>query len=109
MANKIKKGDEVIVIAGKDKGRQGSVVQVYASGRVKVEGVNFISKHVRPNPNLDIKGGIDKREAPINASNVALYNPITKKADRVGFKILENGRKVRYYKSNNEIVDTEKV
>lgn len=109
MANKIKKGDEVIVIAGKDKGRQGLVVQVYASGRIKVEGVNIISKHVRPNPNLNIQGGIDKREASIDASNVALFNPITKKADRVGFKILENGRKVRYYKSNNEIVDTEKV
>ena len=93
MANKIKKGDEVIVIAGKDKGRQGLLCRCMLSGRIKVEGVDIVSKHVRPNPNFNIQGGIDEREAPIDASNVALFNPITKKADRVGFKILENGRK----------------
>ncbi len=109
MAAKIKKGDEVIVIRGKYKGRRGSVIRKMTTGRILVEGVNIISKHVRPNPNLGIQGGIDKKEAPIDASNVAIFNPVTQKADRVGFKILENGNKVRYYKSNNEIIDIEKV
>lgn len=104
--NKIKKGDEVIVIAGKNKGSRGSVVSVCnASNRVIVEGLNLNKKHVKPNPQKGVEGGIIEREAPIQISNVAIFNPATKKADRVGFKFLEDGKKVRYYKSNNELLD----
>lgn len=103
--NKIRKGDKVVVLAGKDKGKQGSVITVRADDRVIVEKVNMVKKHVRPNPNKGEAGGIVEREAPLHVSNVALLNPVTGKPDRVGFKTLEDGRKVRYFKSNNEVAD----
>ena len=102
---KIKKNDEIIVIQGADKGRRGKVLRVHADNRVTVEGVNVRKKHLRPNPQKNIQGGIVDKEASVHVSNVALYNPQTKKADRVGFKFLEDGRKVRYFKSTGEIVD----
>lgn len=105
MAAKIKKGDQVIVIAGKDKGRTGEVKRRLADDRVIVTGVNLVKKHVRPNPNLGTQGGIIEREQPIHVSNVALLDHATKKPSRVGFKMLENGKKVRYLKSNNEVID----
>ncbi len=101
---RIKKDDEVIVIAGKDKGRRG-VVKEFKGDRVLVEGINLVKKHQKPNPNLNQPGGIIEREMPIHISNVMLYNGMTKKGDRVGFKTLEDGRKVRYFKSNGEVVD----
>jgi len=103
--NKIRKGDEVVVIAGKDKGRRGSVLKVLEKDRVLVENVNMVKKHQRPNPNANITGGIVDKEMPIHISNVMLYNPVTKKGDRVGLRKLEDGRKVRFFKSNNEVVD----
>lgn len=105
---RIRTGDEVIIIAGKSKGHVGKVLRVVDDG-VVVEGGNLIKKHVKPNPQKpENKGGIISREAPLHVSNVAHYNPITKKADKVGFKYLENdgvSKKVRYFKSNNEIID----
>lgn len=104
---RVKKNDTVIVITGKSKGHVGVVKQV-TDGLVLVEGANLIKKHVKPNPQLEQKGGIITREAPLNVSNVALYNPITKKADKIGFKLIEKdgkAHKVRYFKSNNEVVD----
>lgn len=101
----LKKGDDVIVIAGKDKGRRGTVLRVYPDERVLVEGVNVAKRHRKANPNAGVAGGIIDKEMPIHASNVMLYNPITQKGDRVGFRFLEDGRKVRYFKSNSEIVD----
>ena len=103
---KIKKDDEVIVIAGKSKGTRGTVTRLIDDGaRVFVQGANMVKKHVKPDPNRNIEGGIREQEAALRISNVALYNPLTNKADRVGFKILEDGRKVRYFKSNGEVVD----
>lgn len=102
---RIKQGDEVIVIAGKDKGRRGTVLSVLESGRVLVEGINMVKKHQKPNPNAGIQGGIIDKEMPLHASNVMLFNPNTEKGDRVGVRRLEDGRKVRYFKSNNEVVD----
>ena len=102
---KIKKGDEVIVISGRDNGRRGTVVEVMENGRVLVEGVNMVKKHQKPNPNAGVQGGIIEKEMPLDRSNVMLFNPITEKGDRVGIKTLEDGRKVRFYKSNNEVVD----
>ncbi len=102
---RIKKGDDVMVIAGKDKGKRGNVVRVYPNDRVIVENVNMAKRHVKPNPQRGIAGGIIEKEMPIQISNVAVYNPAIKKADRVGFRVLEDGRKVRYFKSNNEVVD----
>lgn len=102
---KIKKGDDVIVIAGKDKGKRGKVVRLVDDKKLVVENVNLAKRHTKPNPMLNKPGGIVEKEMPLDASNVALYNPATEKADRVGFKILEDGRKVRYFKSNNEVVD----
>jgi large subunit ribosomal protein L24 len=107
---RIKTGDTVIVTAGKSKGHVGKVLRVVNGmlEKVVVEGANMMKKHVKPNPQLEQKGGIISREAPLHVSNVALYNPITKKADKVGFKFLDkegNTLKVRYFKSNNEIVD----
>jgi large subunit ribosomal protein L24 len=99
---KIKRDDDVIVIAGKDKGKRGKVVKVLAEDRVIVSGVNMIKKHQKPNPQLGVAGGIVEKEASIHASNVAIYNSATKKADRIGFKVLENGDKVRIFKSNGE-------
>ena len=103
--NKIRKGDEVVVITGKDKGRRGSVLKVMEDDRLLVENVNVAKKHQRPNPNAGVTGGIVEKEMPIHISNVMLYNPVTKKGDRVGLKKLEDGRKVRFFKSNNEVVD----
>jgi len=102
---KIKKGDEVIVVTGKDKGRRGEVLRVRDDGRVVVANVNVVKKHQKPNPNMGVAGGIIEREMALEASNVMLYNPITKKGDRVGFKTLDDGRKVRVFKSNQEVVD----
>ncbi len=104
--NRIRQGDEVIVITGKDKGRRGSVTRVYGDGRVLVENVNVAKKHQRGNPNAGVPGGIIEKEMPLDVSNVMLYNPATGKGDRVGFKRLENGRKVRYFKSNGEVLDS---
>ena len=102
---KIRKGDEVIVIAGKDKGRRGEVLRCVSANLLVVGGVNLVKKHVRPNPMKGEQGGIVEKEAPIHVSNVALFNPISKKADRVGFRVLEDGRKVRFFKSSGELVD----
>jgi large subunit ribosomal protein L24 len=102
---KIKKGDDVIVISGRDNGRRGTVVEVMENGRVLVEGVNMVKKHQKPNPNAGVQGGIIEKEMPLDRSNVMLFNPITEKGDRVGIKTLEDGRKVRFYRSNNEVVD----
>ena len=103
--NKIRKGDEVVVITGKDKGRRGTVVRRVDAERVVVEGVNRVKKHVRPNPMKGDMGGILEKEMPIHVSNIALFNPATEKADRVGIKTLEDGRKVRFFKSNGELVN----
>ena len=102
---RIRKDDEVMVIAGKDKGRRGKVTRVVDSERVIVAGVNMIKRHTKPNPARNVAGGIVEREAAIHISNVMLFNPVTRKGDRVGFRVLEDGRKVRYFKSNNEVVD----
>ena len=103
--NRIRKGDTVVVTTGREKGRTGTVIRVLEDDRVVVENVNMVKKHQKPNPNRGTPGGIVQKEAPIHASNVALWNPATKKADRVGFRKLEDGRKVRFFKSNGEVVD----
>ena len=103
--NRIRKGDEVVVTAGKDKGRRGTVVKVLDDGHVVVEGVNMIKRHTKPNPQRQVQGGIVEKEAGIDVSNVALWNPVTKKGDRVGYRTLADGRKVRFFKSNKEVVD----
>ena len=108
MMNKIRKGDEVIVIAGKDRNRRGTVLQIIDNERVLIEGINIAKKHVRPDPNAGIQGGIEEREMPLHVSNVMLYNPQTEKGERVGFKWLGEGserRKVRVFKSSGETVD----
>jgi large subunit ribosomal protein L24 len=102
---KVKTGDEIVVITGKDTGRRGTVLRVFNDERVLVEGINMVKKHQKPNPQAGMQGGIIDKEMPIEQSNVMLYNPQTKKGDRVGIKFLEDGRKVRYFKSNNEVVD----
>lgn len=101
---KIKRDDEVIVIAGKDKGKRGKVMKVRSDGRVLVSGVNIVKKHQRGNPNMGQPGGIIEKEAPLDISNVAIFNPETSKADRVGFR-LEGDKKVRFFKSNNALID----
>ena len=103
--NKIRKGDEVIVTTGKDKGKRGSIRSVLDDERVIVESVNIAKRHTKPNPNRGVAGGIIEKEMSINPSNIMLFNPQTSKGDRVGFKLLEDGRKVRYFKSTNEVVD----
>jgi len=105
MACKIKKGDEVIVTTGRDKGKRGTVVKMLENDRLVVENVNMVKKHTKPNPNKGEQGGILDKEMPLHISNVALYNPVTGKGDRVGFKTLEDGKKVRVFKSNQEVVD----
>ena len=102
---RIRKGDQVVVICGKDKGRQGTVLNVSASNLVLVEAVNMVKKHAKANPMAGIEGGIIEKEMPLDISNIMLFNPMTNKGDRVGFKVLEDGRKVRYFKSNGEVVD----
>jgi large subunit ribosomal protein L24 len=104
--NKIRKGDQVVVTTGKDKGKRGTVLRVMpTTSQVVVEGVNVIKRHTKPNPTLGTQGGIVQKEAPLHVSNVAIYNPMTSKPDRVGVRTLEDGRKVRFFKSNNEVVD----
>lgn len=102
---KIKKGDEIIVIAGKDKGKRGTIVRVTEDDHVVVENINMVKKHQKPNPMLGSSGGIVEKEAPLHVSNVAIFNRATGKADRVGFRMLEDGRKVRFFKSNKEVID----
>ncbi|MCH9671349.1 MAG: 50S ribosomal protein L24 [Gammaproteobacteria bacterium] len=102
---KLRNGDEVIVTVGKSKGRRGNVQKVFADGRVLVDGVNVVKRHRKPNPQLNIPGGIVEEERPVSGSNVMLFNPQTSKGDRVGFKVLEDGRKVRVFKSTGEVVD----
>lgn len=104
MANKIRKDDEVIVIAGKDKGKRGKVLRI-VENRVWVESANLIKKHQKPNPQKNVQGGIIDKEASLHISNVAIFNATAKKADRVGFKKLKDGKKVRYFKSNDETID----
>jgi large subunit ribosomal protein L24 len=102
---KIRKGDDVVVIAGKDKGKRGTVLRVVDARHLVVEGVNRVKKHQRPNPMKGQTGGIVDKDMPIDISNVALFNPQTKKGDRVGFKLMDDGRKVRVFKSNGEMID----
>jgi large subunit ribosomal protein L24 len=102
---RIKKGDEVVVLAGRDKGKRGTVLRRVDAQHVVVEGVNRVKKHQRPNPMKNITGGIVDKDMPIHISNIALFNPATKKADRIGIKSLEDGRKVRVFKANGEQVD----
>ena len=102
---KIKKGDDVVVIAGKDKGKRGAVLRVLDDDHLIVEGANKVKKHQRPNPMRGITGGIVEKEMPLHISNVAVFNPMTKKADRIGIRTLEDGRRVRFFKSNGEVVD----
>jgi large subunit ribosomal protein L24 len=103
--NRIREGDEVVIIAGKDKGRRGSVIRVYDDDRVLVEGVNVARKHQKPNPNAGVPGGIIEKEMALDISNVMIYNPTAGKGDRVGIRSLADGRKVRYFKSNDEVLD----
>jgi large subunit ribosomal protein L24 len=102
---KIKKGDDIMVIAGKDKGKRGTVLRVVDAEHLLVEGVNIVKKHRRPNPMKGDTGGIVDQEMPLHVSNVAIFNPVTKKADRVGVKMLDGGRRVRVFKSNGEMID----
>lgn len=102
---KIRSQDEVVVIAGRDKGRRGKVLRVLGDNRLLVSGVQMVKKHQKPNPQMGVPGGILEREAPIQVSNVAIYNPATGKPDRVGFRLLENGRKIRVFKSNGAPLD----
>lgn len=103
--SKIRKGDEVVINTGKDKGKRGTVLRILESGQVLVEGANKVKKHAKPNPMKGINGGIMEKEMPIDISNVALFNRATQKGERVGFKMLEDGRKVRVFKSSGEVVD----
>jgi large subunit ribosomal protein L24 len=102
---KLKQGDDVIVVAGRDKGRRGSITRVQADGRLIVENVNMVKKHQKPNPQQGVGGGIIDKEAPIDASNVMIYNPSKGAGDRVGIKTLTDGRRVRYFKSDGEVID----
>jgi large subunit ribosomal protein L24 len=106
--NKIRKGDQVIVRTGRDKGKRGAVLQVLANGRVLVEGVNIVKRHTRPNPNKGVTGGIIDKEASIHISNVALYNAASGKGERVGIKTLQDGTKVRFFKKSGEVADAGK-
>ncbi len=103
MAAKIRKGDEVIVVTGKDKGRRGTVVKVLDDGRVEVEGINLAKKHIKPNPNIGEPGGIRDKAMPMDISNVLVFNPKTKKGERVGFRVEKDGSKVRVFKSGDQV------
>ncbi len=103
--HRIRKGDQVVVLTGKDRGKRGTVLRVLENDRVVVENINVAKRHTRPNPMRGAQGGIVEKEMPIHVSNVALFNSAAKKGDRVGFRTLEDGRKVRYFKSNGEVVD----
>jgi large subunit ribosomal protein L24 len=102
---KIKKGDNVVVIAGRDKGKRGDVQRIVDDTHVVVNGINTVKKHARPNPMKNQPGGIITKEMPIHVSNVAIWNPVTQKADRIGFRIMDDGRKLRFYKSNGELIN----
>lgn len=102
---KIRKGDDVIVLAGKDRGKRGTVLKIIDAEHVMVEGVNKVRKHQRPNPMKGVTGGIVDKEMPLHVSNVGLFNPASSKGGRVGIKVLEDGRRVRYFKSNGEVID----
>lgn len=102
---KIRKGDQVVVVSGKDKGRRGAVIQVLADGRLLIEGVNVAKKHQRGNPQRGVQGGIVDRTMPLHAAKVAIWNPAAKKGDRVGVKSLADGKRVRFFKSNGEMLD----
>ncbi len=102
---RIKKGDDVIVLAGRDKGKRGNVLDTIGDNRALVDNVNIVKKHTKGNPNTGETGGILEKEALIHVSNLALYNPVTNKGERIGYKTLEDGRKVRYFKSNGEVID----
>ena len=102
---KLKKGDDVIVTTGKDRGKRGAILRVLDDDHLIVEGANKVKKHQRPNPMRGITGGIIEKEMPLHVSKVAIFNPQTRKADRVGFRLLEDGRKVRFFKSNGEVID----
>lgn len=102
---KLRKNDEVIVLIGKDKGKKGKIVKIINDQKVLVQGINRAKKHQKGNPNAGVQGGIIDKDMPIHISNIGLFNPETNKADRVGFKFLEDGKKVRYFKSTNEVVD----
>lgn len=104
--SKIKRDDEIIVTVGKDKGKRGKVLKLKSDGRLLVSGINIIKKHQKPNPQANIPGGIIEKEAPIQVSNVAIFNPTSEKGDRIGFKILEDNKKIRVFKSSGEAVDT---
>lgn len=101
---KIKANDEIIVITGKDKGKRGTVTRLIGENKVVVSGINMVKRHTKPNPNAGIAGGIVEKEAPLDISNVAIFNPETNKADRVGFQV-EDGKKQRVYKSTNKVID----
>ncbi|MBH43938.1 MAG: 50S ribosomal protein L24 [Gammaproteobacteria bacterium] len=103
--NKFKKGDSVIVTAGKDKGKKGEIMKMIGADRMIISNVNLVKKHVKPNPNKKIDGGIMDREMSIHISNVSILNPLSKKQDKIGFKKLQDGKKVRIFKSNNEVID----
>ena len=103
--NKIRKGDEVVVITGREKGRRGTVIRVLPNDRVLVENVNMVKRHTRPNPQRGTQGGVIEKEASLHLSNVMLWNPVAKQGDRVGIRKLADGRRVRYFKSNDEVVD----
>jgi large subunit ribosomal protein L24 len=103
--NKIRKGDEVVVIAGREKGRRGTVIRVLPDDRVLVENVNMVKRHTRPNPQRGVQGGVIEKEASLHLSNVMLWNPVAKRGDRVGIRTLADGRRVRFFKSNDEVVD----
>jgi len=102
---KFRKGDDVIVLSGRDKGKRGTILRVLGAERALVDNVNIVKKHTKPNPNKGETGGIIDKESPIQISNLGIYNPNSKKADRVGFKILEDGRKVRVFRSDGEMID----
>jgi large subunit ribosomal protein L24 len=102
---KLRKGDEVVVTTGRDKGRRGTIIRVLAGDKVLVENVNMVKRHTRPNPARNTQGGIVEKEAALHVSNVLLWNPVAKKGDRVGIRTLTDGRRVRYFKSNDEVVD----
>lgn len=103
--NKIRKNDEVVILSGKDRGKRGKVLSVTKDDKVVVSGINMVKKHTKPNPMLGTPGGIVEKEAAVHISNVALYNPESKKGDRVGVKVLEDGKRVRIFKSTKEAVD----
>ena len=103
--NKIRKGDQVVVLSGRDKGRKGAVLQVLGDGRVVIESINRVKKHQKPNPQANKQGGIIEKEMPLPVSKVAIWNPSAKKGDRVGIKTLADGKRVRFFKSNGEMLD----